>query len=126
MPYSDLREFIARLEKENEILRVNVEVDIQYEMGAICRRVLNQGGVEKNTALFFEKPKGHTIPVAAGLLDSRPRYYLATGIPREFFWQTFVRKLDTPVLPRLVKQGACKENMLLGKEVDLSRFPIPT
>jgi 3-polyprenyl-4-hydroxybenzoate decarboxylase len=36
--------------------------------------------VEKNKALFFEKPKGYSIPVAAGLLDSRNRYYLATVI----------------------------------------------
>jgi UbiD family decarboxylase len=126
MPYSDLREFIARLEEEKEILRVRTEVDIQYEMGAICRHVLNQGGVEKNAALFFEKPKGHTIPVAAGLLDSCTRYYLATGIPRENFWQTFMKKMATPVAPRVVKQGACKENVFLGKEVDLTRFPIPT
>ena len=106
MPYSDLREFIARLEEEREIVRVRAEVDARYEMGAICRRVLDQGGVEKNVALFFEKPKGHTIPVAAGLLDSRPRYYLATGIPREDFWRTFMKKMKNPIAPCVVKQGA--------------------
>jgi UbiD family decarboxylase len=70
MAYVDLREFIARLEQEKEIIRVKTEVDIKYEMGAVCRHVLNAGGVEKNKALFFEKPKGYSIPVAAGLLDS--------------------------------------------------------
>ena len=51
MPYSDLREFIVKLEQEKEIVRVSTEVDIHYEIGAICRHVLNQGGVEKNVAL---------------------------------------------------------------------------
>ena len=126
MPYSDLREFIAQLEQEKEIVRVKAEVDVRYEMGAICRNVLSQGGVERNPALLFEKPKGFCIPVAAGLLDSRPRYYLATGIPRENFWQTFMEKLGSPVPPRIIKEGACKQNVLIGKDADLSKFPIPT
>src|SRR4030067_105540 len=105
MPYSDLREFIAQLEKEKEIVRVRAEVDIHYEMGAICRHVLNQGGVERNLALLFEKPKGHSIPIAAGLLDSRSRYYLATGIARENFWQEFRKRIENPIPPRVVKAG---------------------
>jgi UbiD family decarboxylase len=44
MAYVDLREFIARLEQEKEIIRVKTEVDIKYEMGAVCRHVLNAGG----------------------------------------------------------------------------------
>lgn len=126
MPYADLREFIDRLEKEGEITRVKVEVDIKYEMGAICRRVLNEGGVDRNKALFFERPKGYSIPVAAGLLDSRSRYYLATETSRENFSQEFLKKTEKPIPPRLVKDGPCKENVLLGKDVDLLKFPIPT
>ena len=126
MPYADLREFIGRLEREGEIVRVKAEVDIKYEIGAICRHVLKQGGVEKNLALLFEKPKGHSIPIAAGLLDSRSRYYLATDIARENFWQEFRKKIDNPVLPRMVKEGPCKENVLLRKDADLFKFPIPT
>jgi hypothetical protein len=41
MPYSDLREFIIKLGQEKEIVRVGVEVDIQYEIGAICLCVLS-------------------------------------------------------------------------------------
>lgn len=115
MPYTDLREFINQLEQEKEIVRVRAEVDIQYEIGAICRQVLNQGGVERNLALLFEKPKGFSIPVAAGLLDSRPRYYLATGIPRENFWQTFMKKLDSPVAPVSSKRASAKRMSSLGR-----------
>ena len=126
MAYADLREFISRLEKEGEITKVKTEVDIKYEMGAICRIVLNQGGVDKNQALFFEKPKGYSIPVAAGLLDSRSRYYLATETSRENFTHEFLKKSERTLAPRLVKEGPCKESILLGKDADLLKFPIPT
>lgn len=126
MPYADLREFIKRLEKEGEMTRVKVEVDIKDEVGAICRRNLNLGGVEKNRALFFEKPKGYSIPIAAGLLDSRSRYYLAMETNRENFYQEFLKRAERPIAPRLVKNGPCKENVLIGKDADLTKFPIPT
>ena len=126
MPFADVREFIDRLEKEREITRVKVEVDIKYEVGAICRHVLNKGGVDKNQALFFEKPKGHSIPIAAGLLDSRKRYYIATETNPDNFYEVFTRKLEHPITPRLVKDGPCKQNVVSGKDVDLFKFPIPT
>jgi 2,5-furandicarboxylate decarboxylase 1 len=123
---SHLRAVITRLEKEREITRVRTEVDIKYEMGAICRHVLNSGGVKKNKALFFEKPKGFSIPVAAGLLDSKNRCYLATGTTRENFWREFLGMTENPLPPRLVKSGPCKDNILVGKDVYLFTFPIPT
>jgi UbiD family decarboxylase len=126
MPYADLREFLDRLEKEGEIVHVGVEVDPKYEIGAVCRRVLTDGGVEHNKALFFERPKGSSVPFAAGLLDSRNRYYLATGIPRENFWRELLEKTQKPIPPRVVKEGPCKEHVALGKDVDLFKFPIPT
>src|SRR3989339_1512145 len=101
MPYADLREFIARLEQAGEVIKVKPEVDVKYEIGAICRHVLSQGGVEKNKALIFEKPKGYSMPIAAGLLDSRNRYYLATGTTHANFWREFLKKTENPLPPRL-------------------------
>ena len=39
MPFKDLREFIARLEKEGEVQRIEEEVDWNLEAGAI--RLIN-------------------------------------------------------------------------------------
>lgn len=122
MAYADLREFIKRLEKEGEITKVKAEVDIKYEIGAICRRNLKH----KNQALFFEKPKGYSVPIAAGLLDSRSRYYLAMETNQENFCQEFLKRSERSIPPRLVKDGPCKENIILGKDVDLFKIPIPT
>lgn len=125
MPFTDLREFIAVLEKMGEIVHVKNEVDTQYEMGAICRKVLSAGGVDANKALFFESPKGYTIPVAAGLLDSRRRYFIATETDRENFYDQFAQRVEKAIAPRLIKEGPCQENVINSDKVNLFDLPIP-
>ena len=44
MAYRDLRAFLARLEEADELVRIGVEVDPVYEVAAVCRKVLNDGG----------------------------------------------------------------------------------
>ena len=67
MPFVELRQFIAALEKSGDLLRIGKEVDWDMEVGAISRRVLEQSG----PALLFENikdyPSGYAIlngPVA--------------------------------------------------------------
>ena len=55
MPFKDLREFIAKLEQEKEILRIEEEVDWNLEAGAITRHS-NEMGLP---APFFQKVKDY-------------------------------------------------------------------
>jgi len=73
--YSDLRSFLARLETLGELKRISIEVDPHLEITEICDRVLKAGG----PALFFERPKGHSIPVLANLFGTARRVALAMG-----------------------------------------------
>jgi 3-polyprenyl-4-hydroxybenzoate decarboxylase len=41
MPYRDIRQFIARLDA-GELLEFDAEVDPQEELGAVCRKVLDE------------------------------------------------------------------------------------
>lgn len=43
MPFKDLREFIAKLEREGEALRVEEEIDWDLEAGAMIRRSKEMG-----------------------------------------------------------------------------------
>ena len=43
MSFVDMREWIARLDKEGELRRITAEVDWDRELGAIARR----GGIDK-------------------------------------------------------------------------------
>ena len=55
MPFKDLREFIERLEKEGEAVRIEEEVDWNMEVGAMVRRASEQG----LPAPFFQKIKDY-------------------------------------------------------------------
>lgn len=122
MPYRDLREFLDHLEKEGELARVREPVDLEYEMGAVCRHVLDR----KGPALLFEHPRGCSVPVVAGVFATRRRFAMALETSVEEVHQEWIRRTKVPLAPRLVATGPCKENILSGKDVDVRRFSIPT
>ena len=144
MKYSDLREFITRLETMGELKRISVEVDPHLEMTEICDRVLRAGG----PALLFEKPKGSTMPVLANLFGTPRRVALGMGEEstdalREVgkllaylkepeppkglkdAWDKLpVLKQVLNMAPKILSSAPCQEVVWEGKEVDLSRLPI--
>src|SRR4051794_37454730 len=75
MKYTDLRDFIAQLERLGELKRISAVVDPRLEMTEICDRVLRGGG----PALLFQAPKGHGIPVLANLFGTVHRVALGMG-----------------------------------------------
>jgi 4-hydroxy-3-polyprenylbenzoate decarboxylase len=80
--YKDLREFIARLEREKELKRITVEVDVDLEITEIADRVSKAGG----PALIFERPRSHKdgvnypVPVLINALGSKRRLELALEV----------------------------------------------
>ena len=80
--YKDLREFIKRLERERELKRISVEVDVDLEITEITDRVSKQGG----PALIFEKPRSardslaYRMPLLINALGSRKRMELALEV----------------------------------------------
>jgi 4-hydroxy-3-polyprenylbenzoate decarboxylase len=62
--YRDLREFLKKLDKEGELLRIDAEVDPVLEITEIADRAMKAGG----PGLLFERPRGSKVPVAINLL----------------------------------------------------------
>jgi len=138
MPYEDLREFIERLEAENELARIKHEVSPILEMTEIADRVVKGGG----KALLFEKPKGYDIPVLMNVFGTERRMKMALEVER--FEEIGERLLDilrfkteslfdglkglgkikelTTFIPKKVKKGACKEVVM--EKPNLLKFPI--
>lgn len=79
MSYTDLRDFINKLEKEEELSRINVEVDPYLEISEVTNRVC-KGEPEKNKALLFENIKGYQIPVLINSLGSFKRIHAAFNV----------------------------------------------
>ena len=68
--FTDLRDFIATLEAEGQLVRITAEVDPHLEMTEIADRTFRAGGL----ALLFETPKGSNMPVLANSFGTETRW----------------------------------------------------
>ena len=74
----DLRDWIALLEREGELVRVPAEVDPYLEATEIVDRTVKAGG----PALLFERPKGSSHPLLVNQFGTERRMCLAFGVER--------------------------------------------
>jgi 4-hydroxy-3-polyprenylbenzoate decarboxylase len=82
-------------------------------------------------AQLFEKlegyPRGYRL--LGGCLSTFARLAIAMGLPADTGFRSlvdeFARRVSSPIKPVLVGSGPCKENIMLGDEVDLFKFPVP-
>jgi 4-hydroxy-3-polyprenylbenzoate decarboxylase len=143
MPARDLREWIALLEREGELVRVAAEVDPHLEMTEIVDRTVRAGG----PALLFEHPKGSRIPLLINQFGTEKRMCMAFGVEKlddiadrlgELLEMqppdglaAKLRGLKTlkslaDSRPKVVKRGPSQEIVLRGDDVDLGLLPVQT
>ena len=125
MAYKDLREFIARLEEEDEVLHISDEVLPEPDVGAMARATCDLEG----PALICERIRGYQIPLAICLHGSYRRVALSLELPKQTplkqVFEEFCRRWDRyPVEPVTVNNAPCKQVKLLGRDADLTRLPI--
>jgi len=119
MPFSDLREFVNKLDDAGELARVRKEVDPKYEVGAICKTIHDKG----RQALFFEKVRGCSMPVATELLGTFKRIAIAIDADEKDLFTEVMERTKGSIEPTIVSDGPCKEIILKGNDVDLDRLP---
>lgn len=127
MPFRDLREFITKLEKEGEAVRIEDEIDWNLEAGAMIRRS-DEAGLP---APFFQKvkdyPDGHRLFGEA--LGNQKRIAIAMDMdpstPAEVLIEEYLERKQRLIKPRIVDDAPCKENVQIGEAVDLLKFPVP-
>jgi len=127
MPFSDVREFIAKLENEHECQRIEKEVDWNLEAGAMLRRSVEAG----LPAPFFQKIKGYPdgYRLFGNTLANYRRIAIAMDVkpdisPKELM-EEYLRRKKQPIKPVVVNKGPCKENIDAGDKVDVLKFPVP-
>ncbi|EYB36535.1 phenolic acid decarboxylase BsdC [Bacillus velezensis] len=82
MAYQDFREFLAALEKEGQLLKVNEEVKPEPDLGAAARAASNLG--DKTPALLFNNIYGHHhAQVALNVIGSWPNHAMMLGMPKD-------------------------------------------
>lgn len=144
MKYKDLRDFIARLEEQGELVRVKQPISTKLEMTEIADRTLRAGG----PAILFENPIGFDIPVLANLFGTPKRVAMGMGQTdvselrevgkllaflkepeppkgiKEALGQIPVFKQVLNMPAKEVRKAPCQEVVLSGDDVDLTKLPI--
>src|SRR5262245_42852109 len=129
MSFVDMREWIARLDKEGGVGGITGEVDWDGELGASARLLLEK----KGPALLFERIKGYETgrctKVFVSGLGSVGRLALALGFPKDVSNRDlvqYVMKLNRQTIPpKIVATGPVKDVVVRGKDVDQAEFPVP-
>ena len=129
------REYVEKLRETNELLEITREVDWRYEMSAITRRVYDIHGPAPLFANVKDCMPGVRVlgaPMGLSTDEAHPfrRVALSLGLPEDMGGPAMVdawSKLADmdPVPPRVVQTGPCKEHKLFGKEIDLTKLPVP-
>jgi hypothetical protein len=71
--------------------------------------------------------KNGTYPLVAGVYSTRNKAMLAFEATEDTIVDKTIRGLDKPIAPNIVSGPApCQEVLLTGKDIDITRFPIPT
>jgi 4-hydroxy-3-polyprenylbenzoate decarboxylase len=130
-----LREFLSALTDIGEVIHIAREVDWNLEMGAVTRRASELGAPAPLFAKIRGIEPGFRVFGAPGGLSRQPglryaRIALALGLPAEASGAQIVNALADartrqPIPPRVLESGPCQENILIGDDVDLLRFPTP-
>lgn len=126
MSPSNLRDFIASLDKTGDVVHIKEEVDWDLELGGIIRRACEL----KAPAPLFEKIKDYPgYSALGGPLAADRRLAIALGLPghtglREV-QNEYERRMDKPMKPIAVSNGPCQEKVITGDDIDIFRLPVP-
>ena len=145
--YSSLREYIERLEREGELIRVSAPVSTRFEIAEITDRMVKSDGGGK--ALLFENT-GTEFPVVTNMMCSNRRMAMARGVnslqaigqrisallgdalsPKVTLWE---KMKMLPLLSDVAKwfpqrvagRGECQQVVWQGEDADLERLPLLT
>ena len=111
----NLRNFLAKLEKEGKLVRIKKEVSTKYEIANIIY-TLNEKPV------IFDNVKGCDMPIFAGITSDRDIIAEGLGTTKEKLLLKLVEALRNPKKPNIVDKAPCQEVVI--KDPDLDKLPI--
>ena len=103
--YRNLQEFVQRLEREGELIRVKTPVSSRFEIAEITDRMAKSEGGGK--ALLFENTDGD-FPVLTNMMGSSRRIAMALGVER---LEQIGERIDALLKDVLSPKGSMWEKM---------------
>jgi len=133
--YKDLREFIAALEEEGRLLRIRRAINKDTELHPLVRWQFRGLKEEQRRAFLFEKvtdakKRKYRSPVlVGGLAGSAAIYCLGLKCKPEEVADRWLRAMDHPLEPEIVRRGPVMEEIHSGADLlrhgGFEEFPIP-
>ena len=125
MVYHGLKPLLSHLREKGDLQEIQVEVDPEWEVAAICREVFDRQG----PALVFNRVGKHTTPLVVGIFATLDRYALTLDCRPDIQevrarWE---RAYQAPMKPTVVsaQNAPCKQ--IKTRDIDLygEPFPVP-
>ncbi|MBK5256519.1 MAG: UbiD family decarboxylase [Vicinamibacteria bacterium] len=114
---ADLREFMAVLRRESDIVEIDAPVDAHLEAAEIHRRVIAAGG----PALLFKNVIGADFPLVTNLFGTAKRAEMAFGGNAAKFVRRAVDVVQHALPPTLGKAWNARDLVMSGLKVGLKR-----
>lgn len=121
MGYKDLREFIADLENDGELLRITTPVSCDLEIAEICDRA-SKSKDGANKALLFTNVTGYDMPVLINAFGSMKRMNRALSVEHLDEIADRIRKLIKPKVP----ENFIDKLAFLPTLLEVGKFPPKT
>jgi 2,5-furandicarboxylate decarboxylase 1 len=123
-PVDGLRDAIARLTVDGEIVSIARPVDPAWEVTAVLERLEQEG---RYPAAIFRSLEGWPgWSVLGNLFATRSRIARLAGLGADELTAGLSARLGSPVEPRIVDAGPVHETVLTGDDVSLDRVPLVT
>ncbi|MBI1962658.1 MAG: UbiD family decarboxylase [Candidatus Rokubacteria bacterium] len=119
----DLRSFLdlIKRKKPDDFQIVSKSVDPAYEITALVVKLEREA--RRRPVLLFENVKGTRFPVLTNLHASRARLAAAMNATPEDTQRVYLRAMEKPIAPKVVRTGPVKEVVLTGDRINLYDLP---
>src|SRR5215470_9667150 len=119
----DLRSFldVVKHNRSGEFQVVGKPVDARYGITGLVAKLEKED--RRRPVLLFENVSGTTFPVITNLHASRSRLAAAINAAPDQMLPTYLRAMEKPIAPRVVKTGPVKDVIRRGADVDLLSLP---
>ncbi len=111
----EFRNFLKALDENGELEHIRKEVSPEYEMAGVIEALGEK-------PVFFEKVKGSSFPVVAGLVSSKEIIARSLCLEKARLLHSLSSALENPLPPKVVERGECQE--VVENDVDLTKLPI--
>ena len=110
-----LRDFLFKLDQENELVRIKKEVSVNYEIANIIYSI-------QEKPVIFENVKDYNYPIFAGITSNRDIISKGLETTKDKLLLKLVDALKNPTEPEILSKAPCQEVII--KDPDLSKIPL--